>query len=63
MSDNSTTVVPDGFIIKRLPAKIARGAYKPRNGVGASAQTTAAMFASADRRNLLNRASRSHQGK
>jgi hypothetical protein len=46
MCDDTTTVVT----ITKLPARVARGAYKPKS--------TKTIYASADRRVLLNRAAK-----
>jgi hypothetical protein len=55
MCDDTTTVVT----ITKLPARVARGAYKPKSsGSCGAAQSTKTIYASADRRVLLNRAAK-----
>jgi hypothetical protein len=44
------TVVPDGFFIERYPARVARGARKPKVGCIAGAKASHLIAQSADRR-------------
>ncbi len=48
--DDCPTVVPAGFKITKLPARVAKGAHKPRYGGGGAAQPTSAIAQSGDRR-------------
>jgi hypothetical protein len=41
----STTVVPDGFVVTKLPAKVANGARKPRSASVGGGQPTGAICA------------------
>jgi hypothetical protein len=59
------TIIPDGFKIKKLAAKRAHGAYKPRIAPRGDAPTiyqaareTKTLAQAADRRSLLNYAAR-----
>jgi hypothetical protein len=63
--DREPTVIPQGFIVERLPAKVAQGAYKPKLAgrgdaptFGHAATSTQRVFAAADRRTIRNLAAR-----
>ena len=55
------TVIPQGFKVTQCPAKVAQGAYKPRNTGGGGAVTTGVVAAQANRRSLLSYAAKSHR--
>jgi hypothetical protein len=61
----ATTVIPDGFKIKKLAAKQAQGAYKPKIAprgdaptIYQAARATQTLVKASDRRRLLNYAAR-----
>lgn len=39
LSEKVATVIPDGWVIKKLPAKVAAGARKPKSGCIGGAAT------------------------
>ena len=53
--DHVNTVIPAAFKITQCPAKVAAGARKGRGGCPGGAATTGAIYATADRRNVLSR--------
>lgn len=55
------TVIPEGFAITKVPAKVAYGAHKPRHGSNGGAATTGAIHATRDRRATLQLATWSAQ--
>lgn len=63
MTNHDNVVIPGHIVVKRLPARVAQGAYKPRiaaRGDGPSffgaARSTADIAAQGDRRATLARA-------
>lgn len=58
MQSHEATAVPNNIVVKKLPARWARGARKPRTFALGGAQTTSAIVARTDRRALLAYAAR-----